>query len=99
MSDIYVQYAATESEELKPLRIFAKVPRAKIHEYQQVSDDPTLSDEDIAKKLSVRLAENRLGQLRASWTNVSCLELVPAELQEREPDFEENGMALWTIKN
>ena len=51
MSDIYVQYAATESEELKPLRIFAKVPRAKIHEYQQVSDDPTLSDEDICQEI------------------------------------------------
>jgi len=54
---------------------------------------------EIAMKLSLCLVENRLGQLRASWTDVSSLEIVPAELQGREPDFEENGMALWTVKN
>ena len=98
-SEIYVRYGATQSGELKPLRLFAKVRSWKIHEYRQVNGDPTLSDEEIAMKLSLCLVENRLGQLRASWTDVSCLEIVPAELQGREPDLEENGMALWAVKN
>jgi hypothetical protein len=48
-SDIYVRYEARGIEEHKPLRLFARVPRAKIREFQQASDDPGFSDEDIAK--------------------------------------------------
>jgi len=97
--DIYVRYEACEIGEHKPLRVFAMVPRARIREFQQASDDPTFSDEDIAKILAIRPAENRLCQLRASWTGVSCLETPPVELQEREPDFREaDGMELWTIE-
>jgi len=96
MSDIYVRYEACESGEQKPLRVFARVPRARIREFQQASDDPTFSDEDIAKILATRPAENCLGQLRAYWTGVSCLETLPAELQERGPDFKEtDGTELW----
>jgi len=83
----------------KPLRVFARVPRAKICAFQQASDDPTFSDEGIAKILAIRPAENRLCQLRAYWTGISCLETPPVELKEREPDFEEReGVELWTIK-
>ena len=98
-SDIYVRYEACEIEEHEPLRLFARVPRAKIREFQQASDDPTFSDEDIAKILATRPAENHLCQLHASWTGISCLETLPIELQEREPDFKEtDGMELWAIK-
>ena len=98
-SDIYVRYEACEIGEQKPLRVFARVPRAKICAFQQASDDPTFSDEEIAKILATRPAENRLCQLRAYWTGISCLETPPVELQEREPDFKETeGMELWTIK-
>ena len=97
--DIYVRYEAREIEQHKPLRLFARVPRAKIREFQQASDDPTFSDEDIAKILATRPAENHLCQLRASWTSISCLETPPIELQEREADFKEtDGMELWAIK-
>jgi len=52
-----VQNFQNQSGELKPLRIFAKVRSGKIHEYRQVNGNPTLSDEDIAKNLSLRLVE------------------------------------------
>ena len=98
-SDIYVRYEACETGEHKPLRVFARVPRAKIREFQQASDDPTFSEEDIAKILATRPVENSLCQLHAYWTGISCLEKPPVELQEREPDFKETeGMELWTIK-
>jgi hypothetical protein len=97
-SDIYVRYEAREIGEQKPLRVFARVSRVKIRAFQQACDDPTFSDEEIAKILATRLAENRLCQLRAYWTGISCLETPPVELQEREPDFKETeGMELWTI--
>ncbi|MBV8173413.1 MAG: hypothetical protein JO151_02475 [Verrucomicrobia bacterium] len=98
-SDIYVRYEACEIGEHKPLWVFARVPRAKIREFQQASDDPTFSDEEIAKLLASRPAENRLCQLRAYSTGISCLDTPPVELQEREPDFTEtDGMELWVIK-
>jgi hypothetical protein len=98
-SDIYVRYEACEMGEHKSLQVFARVPRAKIREFQQASDDPTFSDEDIAKILATRPAENRLCQLRAYWSGVSCLTAPPAELREREPDFREiDGMELWAIE-
>ena len=98
-SDIYVRYEACEIEEHKPFRLFARVPSAKILEFQQASDDPTFSDEDIAKILATRPAESHLCQLHASWTGISCLETPPIELQEREPDFKEtDGTELWAIK-
>jgi hypothetical protein len=98
-SDIYVRYEACGIEEHKLLRLFARVPRAKIREFEQASDDPSFSDEDIAKILATRPAENHLCQLRASWTGISCLETPPIELQEREPDFKEtDGVELWAIK-
>jgi len=98
-SDIYVQYEACGIEEHKSLRLFARVPRAKIREFQQASDDPNFSEEDIAKILATRPAENHLFQLHASWTGISCLKTAPIELQEREPDFKEtDGMELWAIK-
>jgi hypothetical protein len=98
-SDTYVRYEARGIEEHKPLRLFARVPRAKIREFQQASDDPGFSDEDIAKYLATRPAEHHLFQLHASWTGISCLETPPIELQEREPDFKEtDGMELWAIR-
>jgi hypothetical protein len=51
-SDIYVRYEACEIGEQKPLRVFARVPRVKICAFQQASDDPTFSDEEIAKILA-----------------------------------------------
>ena len=98
-SDIYVRYEACQIGEEKPLRVFARVPRAKICAFQRASDDPTFSDEEIAKILATRPAENRLRQLHAYRIGISCLETPPVELQEREPDFKEReGMELWTIK-
>jgi len=98
-SDIYVRYEACEIGEHKPLRVFARVPRAKIRDFRQASDDPTFSDEEIAKILAIRSAESRLCQLRAYSTGISCLETPPVELQERELDFTKtDGMELWTIK-
>ena len=98
-ADIYVRYEACEVGEHNPLRVFARVPRAKIRAFRQASDDPTFSDEEIAKILSTRPAENRLGHLRAYCTGISCLGTPPVELQEREPDFREiDGTELWAIK-
>jgi len=98
-SDIYVRYEACEIVGRKLLRVFARVPRAKIREFQQACDDPTFSDEDIAEILATRPAENRLCQLHAYCTGVSSLEIRPVELQEREPDFREaDGLELWAIK-
>jgi hypothetical protein len=91
-------YEATKSGDYRPLRIFAKVPRVKIREYHQ-TDDPILSDEDIAKILAIGPAENLLGQLRASWTDLSCLEILPAELHGRDPDSIENDIAFWIVDN
>jgi hypothetical protein len=96
--DICLGYEASESGEYKPLQIFAKVPRVKIREYEH-ADDPTLSDEDIAKILAIGPAENLLCQLRASWTNLSCSEILPAELQGRAPDSIENDIAFWIVGN
>jgi hypothetical protein len=99
-SDIYVRYEACEIGEHKPLRVFARVPGGKIGEFRQASDDPNFTDEEIAKILAIRAAENRLRQLHAYSTGISCLETPPVELQEREPDFTEaDGMDLWAIKH
>jgi hypothetical protein len=98
-SDIYVRYEACEIEEHMPLRLFARVPRAKIREFQQASDDPTFSDKDIVKILATPTGrESSLSATRLlDWHFL--LGDTPIELQEREPDFKEtDGMELWAIK-
>jgi hypothetical protein len=99
MPDIYVRYAASETEELKPcgfsqgcgVEQFASIGRQTVTQH--------LAMKRLPRNCQSGWVENRLRQLRASWTNVSCLETVPVELQRRTPDFVENGMPLWTIKN
>jgi hypothetical protein len=89
-----------KSKNISPFGFSRGCRAQKIREFQQASDDPTFSDEDIAKILATRPAENHLCQLHASWTVISCLETPPIELQEREPDFKEtDGMELWAIKH
>jgi hypothetical protein len=73
MSDIYVQYEATVSETHSVWRIFVKVPRAKIDQHRQATNDRITDDNAIARKLSEQRAKRTsyLGQLRTFSLGVS----------------------------
>lgn len=97
MSDTYVQYEASNSGAHNVLRVFAKVPRAKIEAYRRVHNDKTSSDNDIAWNLSQLAAESSFPQ--PHWLGpINYPDALPAELHECEPAFEENGMTFWTLK-
>jgi hypothetical protein len=101
ISDIYVQYEASEPFKggaPKVLRVFAKVPRAKIEAYRRVRNDQTSSDTDIARNLSEGPALSSFPQ--PHWLGpINYPNALPAELHEPEPAFEENGMTFWTLKD
>jgi hypothetical protein len=98
MSNIYVQYVASTSGVHNQLRVFAKVPRAKIEAYRRVHNDQTSTDNDIARNLSEGLALSSFSQ--PYWlSSVNYPNALPKELHEPEPAFEENGMTFWKIKD
>jgi hypothetical protein len=99
MSDIYVEYQVSSTTgSPNVIRVFAKVPRAKIEAYRQAQNDRASSDTDIAYSLSELPALSRFPH--PHWrSSVSYPDALPAELQECEPDFEEYGMRFWRMKN
>lgn len=99
MSDIYVEYRVSSTTgSPNVIRVFAKVPRAKIEAYRQAQNDHTSSDTDIAYNLSELPALSRFPY--PHWrSSVSYPDALPAELQECEPAFEEYGMRFWRMKN
>jgi hypothetical protein len=53
MSDVYVEYRVSSTTgSPNVIRVFAKVPRAKIEAYRQAQNDQASSDTDIAYNLS-----------------------------------------------
>jgi hypothetical protein len=97
MSDIYVQYEATVSETHSVWRIFVKVPRAKIDQHRQATNDRITDDNAIARKLSEQRAKRTsyLGQLRTFSLGVSYSDSAPPSLEGRAPLLEQDGMTFW----
>ena len=95
MSDIYVQYEATVSETHSFWRIFAKVPRAKIDQHRQATNDRITDDNAIARKLSEEPAKRTpyLAQLSTYSLGVSYSDTFPPTL--RPPFLEQDGMTFW----
>jgi hypothetical protein len=93
MSDIYVQYEYKDAVSGAVQRIIVMVPRAKIEAYRGVKKRPC-SDADIARELSEQPALSSFPE--GPWLSpVTYSDALPAELQERAPAFEENGMTFW----
>jgi len=99
MSDVYVEYKVSSTTgSPNVIRVFAKVPRAKIEAYRQAQNDHASSDTDIAYNLSELPALSRFPH--PHWrSSVSYPDALPAELQECEPAFEEYGMRFWRMKD
>jgi hypothetical protein len=98
MSDIYVEYEVSSiADTSNVVRVFTKVPRAKIETYRRAQNDHVSSDTDIAYNLSELPA--LAGFPHSHWrSSVSYPNALPAELQESEPAFEENGMRFWRMR-
>jgi hypothetical protein len=99
MSDVYVEYKVSSTTgSPNAIRVFAKVPRAKIEAYRQAQNDQASSDTDIAYNLSELPALSRFPH--PHWrSSVSYPDALPAELQECEPSFEEYGMRFWRMRD
>jgi len=99
MPDVYVEYeVSSTTRESNAIRIFAKVPRAKIEAYRRVHNDQASSDNDIAHNLSELPALSVCPQ--PHWLgSVNYPNALPAELHEFEPAFEEYGMMFWAKKD
>src|SRR3974377_362700 len=82
MSDVYVEYKVSSTTgSPNAIRVFAKVPRAKIEAYRQAQNDHASSDTDIAYNQSELPALSRFPQ--PHWrSSVSYPDALPAELQE-----------------
>jgi hypothetical protein len=99
MSDIYVEYAVSSTtSNPNVIRIFAKVPRAKIEAHRRAQKDHASNDTDIAYNLSELPALSKFPHPHRV-SSVNYPDTLPAELQECEASFEEYGMKFWRMKN
>ena len=93
--DVYVRYtpgSPANGNASKLLRAYVAVPAEKI---KQGREGNPYSDKDIAITMAEEVAIKHLAQLNKYWQ--ICLDFVPEELQQRAPNFAENGISVWTI--
>ena len=96
MPDVYVQYHATMSGTHNVFQVFVKVPLGEIDEYRKTYGAQT-SENEIARKLSEKLAKNRpyLLQVHEYSLGVYYSDTLPASLKGYEPVCKQDGLSFW----